>query len=199
MKYRGNLLNLILDLSDEGAALIYDFFSELESSLENPWELPQHKNDYVIEIVSKMDPMKFLLPVIIAFHGLNETNETNENINGTEKDIDKVEENTNKANAKTNVTKKNINGTKEEINKTKVKINATAINKTSPIKYPKHLNYTISIPFHPRLKTAFETNDRFDKKHELNKLFTSKDLGLRGINNSTFKRHPNNMSDRFAL
>lgn len=132
-----------------------------------------------------MDPMKFLLPVIIAFHGINATNGTNQNINGTENDIYKLEENTNKANLKTNGAKKNINGTKEESNKTKVKINGTkegtTKNNTSPIQYPKHLNYTISIPFHPRLKTAFETNDTFDKKHELNKLFTSKDLGLRGI------------------
>lgn len=100
-------------------------FSELEGSIENPWNIETHKNNHIIELISQMDPHYLFFAVLIAFHEINEYNETEA--------------------------------------------------------YPKHLNYSISLPFSPRFSTAFETNDTFSSTNEFSANFAGRGVGIAGV------------------
>lgn len=100
-------------------------FSELEGSIENPWNIEMHTNNHIIELISQMDPHFLFFAALIAFHDINEYNETEA--------------------------------------------------------YPKHLNYTISLPYSRRFATAFETNDTFSSTNEFSANFAGRGAGITGM------------------
>lgn len=160
-------------------------FSELEATRLHPFQGGFHKNEYFQTIISKIDPVEIFHPVVIGFHGITEETGTNRDdtnwtklksprTNGTETNT--IENNATETNAiVTNATIAHTTKASTTVTTTTTASTTTASTTTPKIwlpgEYPKHLNYTISMPFHPRFAAGFETNETFPVTKEFSTCF----------------------------